>query len=212
MKICAKSTTLLSSALTAGLLAVSGAAHAHGLYFVVGGGQADYTDADVIPQLCATIGIDCPVEDSDTGYRAGMGYQFSPFVAVEGSYTNLGKISADALANSVTANVKVHGAQLAVLPSVPIGKHLSVFGKAGAFAVYLDATAESPPLGLKESADGGAWGFSYGGGVALNLGENATVRVEYERFNIDDKVELDNIEVDVDTNIDFLSANLVFRF
>jgi len=212
MKISGRPSPTLRLLAVLGLLGAAGTAQAGGLYLLLGGGQVNYTDGNVLTDACATISLDCPVDETDTGFRAGLGWQFNEFMALEASYDDLGEMSAKALNETVTARARVQAANISLVPSVPIGKHLSLYGKAGAFATYLDLSADAPSLGLKDSVDGGAWGLAYGGGVAVHLGPTATVRLEYERYNIDDKVDLNDVELDVNTNIDFISANLLLRF
>jgi OOP family OmpA-OmpF porin len=86
---------------------------------------------------------DCPSGFScslnSTGLKAFVGYSFSPMFALEASYFDLGKLSAESGPASV--NMKSSGYGLRGLVSVPFNTNLSGFAAVGINSVKSKATA-----------------------------------------------------------------------
>lgn len=74
----------------AALLLGTSAAHALEWYALAGAGQtkADIQNSAIDPNFVGNI------DDTDTGWKVGIGYQFHPNVAVELNYVDLGKAQA----------------------------------------------------------------------------------------------------------------------
>src|SRR5262245_57423097 len=93
--------------LAAALLALAGAAYAQDQGFYVGGGAGISKALD--PADCSdSLGFsvsNCNIEDKKTGWKVFVGYQFNPYVAVEGGYTDLGKFKTSFQVGNVVSNL-----------------------------------------------------------------------------------------------------------
>ena len=147
------------------------------------------------------------IDDSDTGYRAYLGYRFLKFFALEADIVELGEFSYDAVsdgsgllwaAGPVTATAEAEGYRLSALGILPVGKNFSIFGKFGIFAWDADTVVTDGSGTISNSADGEDEFF--GAGVAYDLPGPLSLRLEYELLSLD--------TVDVDT----LSVGAAFRF
>jgi uncharacterized repeat protein (TIGR01451 family) len=134
------------------------------------------------------------LDDTDTGWKIVGGYRFSPWLAVEAGYVDLGEVSSvinasvldvDQLATDVS---RVHpwaitGVSLSGVASYPIGD-FSLFAKLGAVRWSAEALARVVPAGTPQAKieDKGT-GLTYGLGADYNIPNTAfTVRAEWERF------------------------------
>ena len=128
------------------------------------------------------------VEDSRVSYKGIVGAHLSPNFAIEGQYIDFG--TAEDGLNQVKADGWTAGAVL----SIPVTDWFAPYGKVG--ALFWDADGRFN--NVRGSDDG--TDLTYGVGVNFGLGEIVDLRVEYERFELND------------TDIDMASANLVFNF
>jgi len=194
-----------------------GAAHAgeplsHGGPYLGGGvGIARYSDAGIVADTCSAFGYTCPAEDSDTGYKIFAGYQFGRYVALEGSYVSLGKTQAELPADT-RFSAEVQGVTIGLVPRIPVGERIDLFGKVGVMAWHVDLKAESPALGLSAQGDGAGADPVFGAGVAYRFHQNASLRLEWDRYNVDEEVKSDGATVNVGTDIDLFSANIMLQF
>jgi OOP family OmpA-OmpF porin len=195
-----------AAAVATALLAGSGAAAAEP-FLGAGYGQTTYPDDVFIQDVC----VECVIDDSDTGFRVFAGYRFNEYVAVEGAYVSYGEVSGS-LPDLIDVSAEFQGLTLAVVPSIPLGKTVSVFGKIGGVAWYGDLQATSPLVNETADGDGAGGSLLFGGGVTVNLGQNAAVSLGWERFNINDTLEIEDVDVDVDMDVDQISANFEYRF
>jgi opacity protein-like surface antigen len=180
-------------------------------YMGIGFGQASYAEAGVVKDSCAAFGYDCPVDDTDVAIKLFGGYRFGQYVGIEGGVVTLGEASTE-VPEVIRLDAAVKGATLSVVPRIPLGDKLSVYGKAGLFAWYTRLKAESEALGESASADGVGISPTYGAGVALHVSEQTSVRLEWERYNVDDEVELRNSKITLDNDIDAISASFEISF
>jgi len=201
---------LTVATLATAIMAGPGAAAAEP-FLGAGFGQTSYPDDTFIEDVCVEFGIDCNIDDSDTGFRVFTGYRFNEYVALEGAYVSYGETTGS-LPDLIDVKAKFHGITLALMPSVPLGKAVSLYGKIGGVAWYGDLKATSSLIDGSADGDGAGGSLLYGGGVAVNLGEKAAVRLGWERFNINDTIEVEDVDVDIDMDIDQVSANFEYRF
>ena len=145
---------------------------ATGLYLGAGAGRVDNN----------------AIDDTDTGYKAFFGYNFTDYLGVEGGYVNLGSYDVG------PANVDVDGLNLVGVLTLPFTPQFGAFAKGG--AAWTETRAEVGGL----SADDQNTDATYGAGVKFDFNDMFGVRGEWERF------ELDRQEADL------LSASAVFRF
>lgn len=111
------------------------------------------------------------LDDNDFAFKLFGGYQFSPLLAVEGGYRDLGSTSEGIV------GIDLQGFDLFAVAGVPLGP-LRVFGKAG--AIYWDSDGRVGRLD-SFSDDGFDWGL--GAGLEMEIGSIA-VRGEVEYFDV----------------------------
>jgi OmpA-OmpF porin, OOP family len=128
------------------------------------------------------------LKDNRTAWRIYGGFEASRMFAIEAAYTDFGT-SDDGL-----ANLDVNGLSAAVLLSLPLFDYIAPYGKLGVIAWDRERS-----LGPLRSSDDGTDMF-YGVGGRFSLTPNADLRLEYERYKIDN------------TDLDMVSANFQFRF
>jgi len=143
-------------------------------------------------------------DESETGYKVFAGYNFLPWLGVEGGYVVLGQPQQDyTIGNSnIDAEFDLGGFEGFLVGTLPLG-NFDVFGKIGAIAADMDLDVKVRTTGLpnenfSESESNGM--MAYGGGVAYNFGHWA-IRAEYEEYDTDN---LDDLY--------FVSAGLTYRF
>lgn len=160
------------------------------------------------------------LDDSDTGWKAYVGYRFNTFFAVEGGYVDLGKASflttiTDAPAPfdtytpfQIQGTAEATGVNLVAIAGVPLGSAAFVFAKAGAFHWDADYAERVPGVLTRLSRSESGTKPTYGVGLELRLGEAARIRAEWERFEevgsgIGGREGID---------VDLASAGLTFEF
>lgn len=128
-------------------------------------------------------------EDERESWRLFAGGMVNPVFGVEAGYTDLAEASDSGFESDVD------GITLAALGQVPLGNVLSIYGKGGLFSWDVERRG---PLGFSGSDDGRD--FFYGFGARIGVSTPLGLRLEYERFELDD------------TDIDLATVNLEFRF
>ena len=128
------------------------------------------------------------MKDNRTAWRVYGGFDAGRIFAVEGAYTDFGS-SSDGLAKT-----ELSGVSAAVLIGIPLFEYIAPYGKVG--MLYWDRERS---FGSLSSSDDGTDLF-YGLGLRFGLTPNAGMRLEYERYAIDN------------TDLDMASVNLQFRF
>jgi OOP family OmpA-OmpF porin len=156
------------------------------IYLGLGAGEASYD----------TSGVNLD-DDTDTGWKAFAGFNVNRIIGIEAGYVDLGQV---AFGGPFTAGEgEVTGWNIDARVGVPVGP-ASVFAKAGTY--YSDVQV-STPLG---SVDDQSWELTYGAGAEFDFANNMGVRAEWERFELDDNAFMRDSEVDL------ISASLVFKF
>ena len=196
----------------AGILLAAGAhATPSGLYLGGAVGQVEFEDLGDLQTACLVAGLNCRDDDTDTGFKAFLGYQFGEFFALEGGYVDLGTLEAgvDTPVLAV-AGFETKGGFLSLLPQIPIGELGAIYGRLGIAAVDAQLTARVPSLGFDESDSGTVGAFAFGFGGALNFGR-VTVRVEWERYSFDETFRIAGEDIDA-PDLDLISGSLLLRF
>ncbi len=134
---------------------------------------------------------DFKIDGDDTGWKAYLGYNFLPWLGLEGGYTDFGGISDNVRGTSV--DVDITGWDGFMVLSLPLGSW-DLFAKAGAINFKTDLN-----LGSSKEDDNDVQ-FAYGAGVAYNFG-HWSIRAEAEGF--------DDNEID---DFYFLSAGVTYHF
>lgn len=149
-------------------------------------------------------------ENRDTGYKVFAGYQFSKNFALEGGYFDLGKFGfrANTLPlGSLNGQLKARGANLDAVVFANMTDRFSLFGRAG--VAYADVRDQFSGTGLvvvnnpnpsKKEAN-----YKFGGGLQYAFNDNLALRLEAERYRINDAVRNKG-------DIDLVSLGLIYRF
>lgn len=157
-------------------------------------------------------GLRSSLDRKDTAYKALLGYQFNPYLGVEGGYVNLGKAKYSATANEgvLSATAKAKGWTIAGVGTIPVNDSFSAFVKLGAIYAKVDAgaTASSPDYGsFAASESASKWKTAYGFGATYHFNKQVGIRVEYEQFK-----NLGDEDKTGESDVDLISAGLVFKF
>jgi len=127
-------------------------------------------------------------------WKALAGIKFTPLLSLEGQYIDFGAH------NNSSDNVKAHGWTAGAVVDIPVFDFITPYAKAGALFWNSDGTFTSngtlTGTGFHESGTN----FTWGGGLRFNLTQNVDLRVEYERFRMDD------------THVDNATAAIQFNF
>jgi len=188
-------------ALAAAIGAAPAFAQAGGWYAGLAGGQSR-TDRDIVRTREETLQF-APVVQSDfdaTGdaWKAFAGYRFTPYVAIEAAYADLGRarmssfipanVSQSAGAFTIDRRVEAYGAD--VVGTLPIGPRFALLARAGAYRAHVrsdvaldgnivfsdDATART-----RRNTDTRTIGH-YGVGAEWRFARAMALRLEWERF------------------------------
>lgn len=179
--------------LTAATLLALGAtpAWAAGNFYVLG--AVGTTDADISKgELDNEITGDgltllsSSLDNTDTGYKLQLGYQFNPNFAIEGGYLNLGKFnySVDVAGGSGQGDAKVDGWNIAVLGMMPLTHNFGLFAKLGTIDAKVKSRVSATGVGGTASVDESKakWKTHVGLGGTYQFSPNVGVRLEYEEF------------------------------
>ena len=127
-------------------------------------------------------------DDEDTAFSVFGGYQFNRYFALEGAYTDFGKIEPEALGSELEADA----VSLTAVGIVPITDKFSAYAKAGFSRWNLDT--ELPAL--TNTADDSGTDPTYGLGVQYKINDAFALRGEYNRFEVED-IDLDVAQLQV---------------
>lgn len=169
-----------------------------GFYVGGGAGHTDQKDA------CDDIVGSC--DETDTGWKLFIGYQFNPYISAEGGYVDLGESDASVtvLGIPISAEAEVDGFFLSGLLAWPINDTFSVFGKLGVIAWDVDVDASGG--GVSVSDDESGTDALFGVGAQYDFTNNFGIRAEWERYNNIGDSDIGN------TDIDFISGSIIFNF
>ena len=192
-------------ALCAGLLAPQAAfAQDKGFYMGIGLGQSKAKDwcGDL-----ASDGFTGSCDDTATGKKIFLGYQYNKNFAIEGAYVDLGKAKASetVLGVPVSAYAKAKTWQLVAVGTLPLANNFSLFGKAGLHNWDLDVGASA--LGLSDKVSDKGTDFTFGFGAGYEITKNLGLRLEWERFR-----HVGEEDTTGKSNVDLLSVGLRYRF
>jgi len=178
----------------------------------VGQSSVDVDDERIISSLLgsgfATTSI---TEDRrDLGYKLFGGYQFNPHFSLEGGYFDLGKFGFTAVTQppgTFTGTIKLRGVNLDLLGMLPITQRFSAFGRVGVnYAEAKDTFAGTGAVNvLNPTRKKSDTNYKIGVGLQYDFTQHLAMRIEAERYRIDDAVGNKG-------DADLVSAGLVFRF
>lgn len=219
-------------AATAGLVAVGGAWGAEpGWYYGLNGGQAhadlDKADLDDLANLViSTAGPPqtgtSTLADSKTSWSLFFGYQFSPYLAFEAGYLNLGSFpyryrgTADlgASAGGIAPTtfdyaLDFKGYPLSAIGMLPLGPVFDLHARVGVLMadaeVKFSASAGAAQIGFTDSAS--SQDTFYGAGAGMNIGDTWSLSLDWLKY-----AKVGDGDTVAETDLDALSLSLIYRF
>ena len=121
------------------------------------------------------------------------GYRFSHYVGVEATYVDWGEVSGTITPGPRVVPLSQTGMSIAVVGSVPLTPHFSVFGKVGRLWTEPETPASLPGNFKRDEKE-----YQRGLGARLAFTPNWAARAEWERAN--------------NTKVEMLSVGLEYRF
>ena len=150
--------------------------------------------------------------DSDSGYKLFGGYQFSRNFALESGWFDLGKFGYTATtvpAGTLSGDIRVRGLNLDAVGILPITDRLSALGRVGLNYAQTRGTFSGTGAARVPYADPNPrkrdTNYKFGVGLMYDFTESLGMRVEAERYRINDAVGNKG-------HIDLFSVGLVYRF
>ncbi len=181
---------LFATAVLSALMANAAQAARPGFYIGAGLGQA------TVDQDAGDFGYqgdsNFKVDDDDSAWKAFIGYNFLPWLGIEGGYKDFGNFTQNI--RGETFRVDPTGWDAYLVGSLPLGP-VDLFAKVGAISLKTDANYST--FGQEDDTD---TQLAYGAGIAYNIGHVA-FRVEAEGF--------DDNEVD---DFYMISAGVTYSF
>jgi len=149
-------------------------------------------------------------DERDTGYKVFSGYQFNKYFALEGGYFDLGKFGFTATTiptGTLRGDIKLRGLNLDLVGSLPITDKLSAFGRVGANYAEAKDTFRGTGFVIVNNPNPSArdTNIKYGAGLQYAFSDAWAMRLEGERYRVDDAVGNKG-------DIDLVSIGLVYRF
>ncbi|MEJ7747602.1 MAG: outer membrane beta-barrel protein [Luteimonas sp.] len=178
----------------------------------VGGLAATIDDERITSSLLARrfTAVSIADDDRDTGYKVFGGYRFHRNFAVEGGYVDLGEFGYTATttpAGTLTGHIELRGVNVDLLGILPFTDKFSAFVRAG--VLYAEAKDTFVGTGSVNVLDPNPsirdTNYKFGVGLQYDFNESLGMRVEAERYRIDDAVGNKG-------DIDLASIGLVYRF
>lgn len=177
-----------------------------------GGTAATIDDARIASSLLSSGLTTTSISDRDrdSGYRLYAGYQFNRYWALEGGYFDLGKFGYTANTmpvGSLTGDIRLKGLNLDLVGTLPLSDRFSLLGRVGANYADTNGTFTSTgavrvinPNPTKQDTN-----YKFGLGVQYAFNDALALRVEAERYRIDDAVGNKG-------HIDMATIGLVYSF
>ncbi len=211
----------LYSAAAIMVVSIAGAAHAQSATAWYAGVSIGSTKSNVnageVNDFFRSLGYGSPstsADDKDAAYKFLVGYRFSPVIAVEGFYADLGKYNTRTsvttpFVGSVSADYKAKGYGVDVVLSAPITPEFSVFGRLGVIQAKTEANfASSGSVGLSfNRGSKSKTGQHFGVGLQYDLNASLALRGEVETYR-----KLGDDSTGGALKVDVLSLGAVFRF
>lgn len=183
-------------------------------YFGAGGGLtlANIAQQEIIADLLAAGYETTEFRDneSDFGYKLYVGYQFNPYLALEGGYFDLGTFDYTATtipAGSKTGSLSFSGWNMDAVGTITLTERSSLIARIGLH----EGTTKTQFAGtgavnvLNSDYRNKDIDYKIGVGYQYKVNDAWSLRLEAERFRIDDAVGNTG-------HVDLYSLNVVYRF
>lgn len=178
----------------------------------IGQSRGNFDQSDLTSRLLPTGVTSTSVssDERDTGYKVFMGYQFNPYVALEGGYFNLGQLDLSAVtapAGTLDGRFKLQGLNLDLVGTMPLGMNWSIIGRIGAQHAQTRGrfSGTGAASTIATSRDENDTNYKFGVGLQYEISPSWLIRAEAERYRISDTVGGHG-------NVDLYSLSLVFPF
>ena len=178
----------------------------------VGRSAATIDDARITSGLLTGGLATTSIEDRDrsTGFKVFGGYQFNRNFALEGGYFDLGKFGFTANtvpAGMLTGNIRLRGFNLDAVGILPVTEKLSLLGRVGVTnAQARDSFSGTGAVNvLNANPSKRDTNYKFGVGVQYAFNDALAMRVEAERYRVNDAVGNRG-------DVDLVSVGLVYRF
>lgn len=178
----------------------------------VGESRSSIDDERIINGLLGSGLTAASIEDDnrENAYKLFGGYQFNQYFALEGGYFDLGKFGFKARsvpAGTLDGTIRIQGVNLDAVGTLPLTEKFSAFGRIG--ATYAETKDTFSGTGAIHVVDPGPLkldtGYKYGFGVQYAFTKALAMRVEGERYRVNDGVGNRG-------DIDMVSVGLLYRF
>ncbi|MGM7318994.1 OmpA family protein [Idiomarina sp. ST10R2A5] len=209
-----KITQAIMALALAGMALPALAANQDGWYLGVGGGgsKSHIDDEEIVANMLEqgyqVTGF--KLDDKDVGYKLFAGYQFNKNFAIEGGYFDLGKFNYNvttAPEGSLAGELDFSGWNLDLLGILPVASRSTLFAvigvHRGSASVDFVGTGAVNVLTPRYSEDD--TNYKFGVGYQLQMNDRFAIRLEAERYHMDDAVGNNG-------DLDLVSLNLIYRF
>ncbi|MDZ4101226.1 MAG: OmpA family protein [Hydrogenophaga sp.] len=173
---------------------------------------AEIDDPRITSGLAAQGFTTTSIQDRDrsTGFKLYGGYQFSPHLAVEGGYFDLGKFGYTANTvpiGTLNGDMRVKGLNLDLVGTLPLTGKLSVLGRVGVnHARVNDRFSGTGTVNVTNpTARKSDTNVKYGVGLNYAFSDALAMRLEVERYRVNDAIGNKG-------DIDMVSVGMVYRF
>lgn len=181
------------------------------------GSSRSNVSAGEVNDFLRSLGYGAPstaADDKDAAYKFLMGYRFSPVIAVEGFYADLGKYNTRSsvttpFIGNVNADYKSKGFGVDVVLSAPITQEFSVYGRLGVIQAKTEGRFSSNgSIGLLANRGSkNKTGQHFGVGLQYDLNPALALRGEVETYR-----KLGDDTTGGELKVDVLSLGAIFRF
>ncbi len=148
--------------------------------------------------------------DRDTAYKIYGGYQFNPYIGLEGGYFDLGKFGFKANTlplGTLDGNIRLRGFNLDAVGTLPLSEKFSALGRIGinhaqardSFTGTGAVNVANPNPSKRDT------NYNFGLGVQYAFNDALGMRAEIERYRINDAIGNRG-------HVDVVSIGLVYRF
>ena len=148
--------------------------------------------------------------DRDTAYKIYGGYQFNPYIGLEGGYFDLGKFGFQANTlplGTLDGNIRLRGFNLDAVGTLPLSEKFSALGRIGInYAQARDSFTGTGAVNVTNpNPSKRDTNYKLGVGVQYAFNDALAMRAEIERYRINDAIGNRG-------HVDVVSIGLVYRF
>jgi len=174
--------------------------------------DADMDSSGIVAQQRADgfTNIRLENDDDDIGFKVYAGYQLNQYIALEGGYFDLGKFGYKTFmdrSSVFTSDTKLRGVNIDLVAMVPLSEKLHAIGRLGATRYQSQdsnrgyGAVSVNPFNSKDREPG----HKYGVGLQYDVNNNLALRLEAERYRIQDIMFRNH-------DVDMFSLGVVYRF